>query len=58
LHADAQRYTVICHEPDNPGKRVSTLAESLEEASDKLDAEYGKGNVFYLHNEEDARRPR
>jgi len=43
---------------DRPGQRVSVLAENLKEAREKLEAEYGGGNVFYLHNEEDAERPR
>jgi hypothetical protein len=45
-------------DPNVPGKPVSVMAESLKEAERKLEAEYGKGNVFYLHNEEDAARPR
>lgn len=43
---------------DEPGKRVSVLAESLEDASEKLNTEFGAGNVFDLHNEDDAQRPR
>ena len=43
---------------DKPGQRVSVLAENLVEAKEKLEAEYGEGNVFDLHNEEDAARPR
>lgn len=43
---------------DRPGQRVSVLAENLQEAKEKLEAEYGEGNVFDLHNEEDAARPR
>jgi hypothetical protein len=43
---------------DRPGRRVSVLAETLMEAKEKLEAEYGKGNVFALHNEEDAAQPR
>ncbi len=43
---------------DRPGQRVSVLAESLGEAKKKLEAEYGEGSVFDLHNEEDAARPR
>jgi hypothetical protein len=38
--------------------RTTVLAESPEEAREKLEAEYGEGTVFYLHNEEDASRPR
>jgi hypothetical protein len=45
-------------DPDRPGRRVSVLAKSLKEAREKLEAEYGEGTVFCLHNEEDAARPR
>jgi hypothetical protein len=45
-------------ESDYWGPRVTVLAETLEEAMEKLEAEYGKGTVFLLHNEEDAARPR
>ncbi len=43
---------------DRPGERVDVLAENLDEAKKKLEAEHGEGNVFHLHNEEDAARPR
>ena len=43
---------------DRPGQRVSVVAETLEDAKEKLEAEYGAGNVFDLHNAEDATRPR
>jgi len=43
---------------DRPGQRVSVLAENLKKAREKLEAEHGEGNVFNLHNEEDAERPR
>jgi len=43
---------------DEPGRRVSVLAKSLKDAMDRLEAEYGDGNVYDLHNEEDAARPR
>jgi hypothetical protein len=43
---------------ERPGQRVSVLAENLGEAKKKLETEYGEGNVFDLHNEEDAARPR
>jgi hypothetical protein len=45
-------------DPSFPGRRVSVVAENLEEARKMLEAEYGQGNVFSLHNEEDAARPR
>lgn len=43
---------------EKPGERVSVTAETLSEAKEKLESEYGQGNVFDLHNEEDASRPR
>ena len=43
---------------DPPGQRVSVLATNPKEAKEKLEAEYGEGNVFDLHHEEDAARPR
>lgn len=43
---------------DRPGPRVSVVACSLDEAKRKLEKEYGEGNVFNLHNEEDAAAPR
>jgi hypothetical protein len=43
---------------EKPGKRVSVLAENIHEAREKLEAEYGKGNVYCLSNEEDAERIR
>ena len=41
-----------------PGRRVSVLAEDLQDAKRLLEEEYGEGHVFNLHNEEDAVRPR
>jgi hypothetical protein len=43
---------------DESGQRASVLAETLDEAKEKLEAQFGKGNVFDLHNEEDAAQPR
>jgi len=43
---------------DRPGRHATVLAEGLKEAKEKLEAEYGEGNVFDLHNEEDAAQPR
>ncbi|MCC2963195.1 hypothetical protein LK540_22425 [Massilia sp. IC2-278] len=40
--------------PDVPGKRVAVAAYSLEDARQKLEAQFGKGTVFNLHNEFDA----
>jgi hypothetical protein len=41
-----------------PGRRASVVAESLEDARRKLEAEHGVGTVFDLHNIDDAQRPR
>jgi hypothetical protein len=49
---------MIWDDPSKPGRRVSVLAESLDDAKRQLEAEYGEGHVFDLHNEEDAARPR
>ncbi len=43
---------------DEPGERVSVVAENLTDAMEALEEKYGEGNVFNLHNEEDAARPR
>jgi len=45
-------------DPEKPGRRVSVLAESLDDAKKKLEAKYGEDHVFDLRNEEDAARPR
>jgi hypothetical protein len=46
------------NDSDKPGRRVSVLAETLDDAKKRLEAEYGEGHVFDLHNEEDAARQR
>ena len=46
--------TVWPNGPDEPGQRVSVEADSLEEAREQLEAEYGEGSVFDLRNAEDA----
>jgi len=43
---------------DQPGRRLSVWAENPEAAQEQVEAEYGKGHVFTLRNEEDAERPR
>jgi hypothetical protein len=45
-------------DPSKPGRRVSVLAEISDDARKRLEAEYGEGRVFDLHNEEEAARPR
>jgi hypothetical protein len=55
-----REYVAIILRDDLPGKRldVAVMASGLHEAKQLLEAEYGAGNVYYLHNEEDADRPR
>ena len=43
---------------DKPGKRISVRAENTTAAREQVEAEYGKGHVITLSNEEDAERPR
>jgi hypothetical protein len=49
---------VIWEPPTSVGKRVTVVAESLDDALLKLEEEFGKGKVFNLHNEIDASMPR
>jgi len=52
-------HAIICvRDSDSLGRRVQVFAASLGEARKLLEAEYGKGNVFSVYNEEDAARPR
>lgn len=45
-------------DPTVPGRRVTVWATSLAEARQLLEKEHGVGNVFNLHNPEDADKPR
>jgi hypothetical protein len=45
-------------DPKKPGKRVTVTADNLEDAKKKLEEKHGTGNVYNLHNEDDASRPR
>ena len=49
---------IISTDSGRPAQRVSVLAPDLESAMERLEAQYGRGNVFNLHNEEDAAKPR
>jgi hypothetical protein len=49
---------MVWQSASDTGKRVEIEAVSLEEAREKLEAEYGRGTVFDLHNELDASKPR
>ncbi|WP_395745586.1 hypothetical protein [Prosthecobacter sp.] len=44
--------------PDQTGERVTAWASDLDEAARLLAEEYGKGNVYNLHNKEDAEKIR
>jgi len=44
--------------PDQPGQRITIVADSLSEAEEKLEAEYGTGYEYTLTNEEDAAKRR
>ena len=43
---------------DRAGERVTVYALSLADAQERLELRYGKGNVFDLHNPDDADKPR
>ncbi|WP_426525385.1 hypothetical protein [Bradyrhizobium sp. McL0615] len=43
---------------EKPDRRVTLAAESLDDAKRQLEEKFGKGHVFNLHNEEDAKKPR
>ena len=60
MERNARPYKAMIWTPDQqvPGKEVEIVADSLDDAKEKLEAEYGKGNVYYLRNEEDAAKPR
>lgn len=52
-------HAVVWQKADNStGLRVAVCAKNLNDASLKLEAKYGRGNIFNLHNREDAERPR
>jgi hypothetical protein len=55
-----KRYKAIVWTDDanTPGKQVTVIAANLAQAKALLEAEHGQGNVFNLHNEEDAQAPR
>lgn len=58
MDPELRLYTAMIWVGDRPGERVSVRAESLERAREKLEEKYGVGNVFDLHNKDDASRPR
>jgi hypothetical protein len=45
---------MIWETPSSVGRRVTVIAESLDDARLKLEVEFGEGRVFDLHNEIDA----
>ncbi len=38
--------------------RVTVVARSLDDATERLESEYGLGRVYSLWNEDDANKPR
>jgi len=44
--------------PDKPGDRVSVLAKDIDEARRLSEDACGKGNIFNLHNPDDAKKIR
>ena len=57
-HKDNIYRAIIWTEDGKLGLRVCVVADNLEDAKKQLEAKYGEGHVFDLHNEEDAERPR
>lgn len=49
---------VIWDTTSSVGKRVTVIAESLDDARMKLEGEYGEGSVFDLHSDIAASTPR
>ncbi len=43
---------------EEPGVRVSVVAESLESARRMIEEQHGTGHVITLYNEDEADRPR
>jgi hypothetical protein len=43
---------------EGPGIRFSIPAQSPDEAREAIEAEYGKGHVISLWNEDDSSKPR
>lgn len=59
MHPRQQTYKAMIWEtPSSVSKRVTVIAESLDNARLKLEEQYGKGSVFNLHNENEASAPR
>lgn len=55
-----QEYEAVIwtNDPTVPGKRATIFAEGSSAARKLLEEIYGEGNVFNVHNEEDAAKPR
>jgi len=60
MNASTKEYKALIwnEEKSISGKRVLEKSNSIEEAMISLEEKYGKGNVFDLHNEKDANKPR
>jgi hypothetical protein len=56
--ANLKPYNAIVGTGASNGKRVSVLARDLADARRKLEAVHGAGNIFDLHNEDEANKAR
>lgn len=52
------RAVIWIRNSDEPGERVTVLAEDLDDAERQLKQEHGDDIVFSLYNDEDAASPR
>ena len=52
------KYCAMIWNEDNKGIRVSIYADNVLTAKSLLEEEYGKGNIFNLHNPQEAENPR
>lgn len=57
-HKQIYRAIIWKPDPDQPGERITVLADDLDEARKILEEQYGKDSVFYLYSEDDADKPR
>ncbi len=59
-HLELRPYEALI---SNPGPlaavfRVTVVARNLDDATERLESEYGQGRVYSLWNEDDANKPR
>ena len=58
LTDEPKEYVGIIWIGDDPGIRFTNLAGSADEAATRVEARYGEGHLYTVHNEAGARRPR